>query len=168
MRVWSILVPLVGICVALAQPLARYASQQRDEAAAVRALRQIQEAQERFKAAVGSYATDAATLVASCPDADAALPATVFAALERAGYLVQLRTARGATVTGHDCHGRPTATDYYLAAAPQAAWEAADKAFAGRADGQLFIFVDGVPPHESDMASGLPIKIDEVETFKIP
>ncbi len=71
MRVWSILVPLVGMCIAVAQPLARYASKQRDEAAAVRALRQIHEAQERFKAAVGSFATDAATLVTSCPGVDA-------------------------------------------------------------------------------------------------
>jgi type II secretory pathway pseudopilin PulG len=168
MRVWSILVPLVGICIAVAQPLARYASKQRDEAAAVRALRQIHEAQEHFKLAVGSYATDAASLVTNCSGVEAVLPATVFAAFERAGYLVQLRAARGATVTGHDCHGRPTATDYYLAAAPQAAWEAADKAFAGRADGQLFIFVDGIPPRESDMTSGLPMMIDEMETFKIP
>jgi hypothetical protein len=168
MRARPVWVPLIGICVAAGLPLTRHVQKQRDEASAVRVLRQVQAAQERFKAVAGWYATDAASLVTSCPGGDAVPPATIFAPLERAGYRLQLRAAIGAMATGQDCHGRPTATDYYLAAAPQTALEAADKAFAGRADGQLFIFVDGVPPRESDMASGLPITIDEMEAFKIP
>jgi type II secretory pathway pseudopilin PulG len=168
MWAWPILVPVIGICLAAALPLARHAQKQRDEGAAVRALRNIQQVQGRFKAAVGSYATDAATLAAGCPGVDAALPADLFANLAGAGYVLQLRPAADGTTVGRDCHGRPTATDYYLAAAPRTSREAADKAFAGRADGQLFFFVDGVAPREADMAGGLAIPIDALESFKIP
>lgn len=168
MRAWSILVPLVGILVAAGVPLARYAAKQRDEAAIVRSLRQVQVAQERFRAAVGAYATDVASLAAGCPEGVASLALAVFDELDRAGYVLLLRAAEGALATGQDCHGRPTASDYYVAAAPQTAWTAADKAFAGRADGQLFIFFDGVPPREADMTGGLAVSIDAVESFKIP
>jgi type II secretory pathway pseudopilin PulG len=168
MRMWSILVPLIGICVAAGQPLARYAARQRDEAAAVSALRRIQEAQERFRTSVGGYATDVESLVTGCSEGRAGLPSTVFDELAGAGYVVQLRAAADAAVEGQDCQGRPTATDYYLTAAPRTAHETADKAFAGRADGQLFFFVDGVPPREQDLAGGLAISVDALDSFKIP
>jgi hypothetical protein len=168
MRAWPILVPIIGICVAAGLPLGRYAQKVRDEAVAVRTLRQIQQAQERFRAVVGWYATDAATLAAGCPGVDTALPADVFANLEGAGYVLQLRAAADGTTTGQDCHGRPIATDYYLSAAPRTAQETADKAFAGRADSRLYIFVDGIPPNESDLTSGLAIRLDKWDSFKIP
>jgi hypothetical protein len=168
MRAWPILVPIIGICVAAGLPLGRHAQKVRDEAIAVRTLRQIQQVQERFRAVVGWYATDAASLAAGCPGVDAALPADVFANLDGAGYVLRLRAAGDGTSMGQDCHGRPIATDYYLAAAPRRAQEAADKAFAGRADGQLYLFVDGIPPTESDLTSGLAIRLDEWDSFKIP
>ena len=168
MRAWPILVPIIGICVVAGLPLGRYAQKGRDEAVAVQTLRQIQQAQERFRAVVGSYATDAVSLAAGCPGVDASLPADLLTNLDGAGYVLQLRAAADATTVGHDCHGHPTATDYYLAASPLTAQETADKAFAGRADGQLYLFVDGIPPSESDLASGLAIRLDEWDSFKIP
>jgi hypothetical protein len=168
MRLWPILVPLLGICVAIGEPLVRSASKHRDEAAAVISLRRIQEAQGRFKTATGFYATDVASLAGGCPGFSAALPAATLDDLHRAGYVVQLRAARGALIMGVDCHGRPTASDYYIAATPDTVRQAADKAFAGRADGQLFFFVDGVAPREGDMTGGLAIPIDQLDSFKIP
>jgi hypothetical protein len=168
MRLWPILVPLLGLCVAAGEPLVRYAAKHRDEATAVRSLRRIQEAQERVKAATGSYATHLASLAAGCPGVSEPLPGATLDDLDRAGYVVQLRAAHDALATGHDCHGRPTAADYFLAAAPGNARAAADKAFAGRADGQLYFFVDGVAPREQDMTGGLAISIDQLDSFKIP
>ena len=168
MRAWPILVSLIGICLAAGLPVLRYAQKERDEAVAIRVLRQIQQAQERFGTAVGGYATTAESLTAGCPGVDAALPAEALGDLDAAGYALQLRAAAGGTIVGQDCHGRATATDYYLAAAPRTARETADKAFAGSADGQLFFFVDGVAPREADMAGGLAIPIDALESFKIP
>jgi hypothetical protein len=166
MRVWSILGPIVGVCLAIAQPLARYAEQQRHEAAVISSMRQLQDAQHRFTAAVGGYATDVAALAAGCPGASA-IPPAVFKTLDDAGYGLELRASSDSASAGLDCHGRVTATNYYVAAAPQTTRETADKAFAGRA-GQLFFFVDGVPPGELDMTSGLAIPIDALGSFKIP
>ena len=167
MRVLSILVPVVGACVAAGLPLARYAEKQRHEAVAVSALGRIHDAQQRFNVASGGYATDLATLSSGCPGlVDAG--ADIFDDLVNAGYVVELRAAVDATPAGKDCQGRPTATDYYISARPRSAWEAAGKAFAGRADGQLFVFVDGVPPRESDMTSGLAITVEAMNSFKIP
>jgi hypothetical protein len=167
MRVWSILGPIVGVCLAIAQPLARYAEKQRHETAVISSMRQLQEAQQRFTDAVGGYATDVAALAAGCPGASP-IPPAVFKTLDDAGYALQLRASSDSAAAGLDCHGRVTATNYYVAAAPQTARETSDKAFAGRADGQLFFFVDGVPPGESDMTSGLAIPIDALGSFKIP
>jgi Tfp pilus assembly protein PilE len=167
MQVWSILGPIVGVCLAIAQPLARYAEKQRHEAAVISSMQQLQQAQHRFTAAAGGYATDVATLAAGCPGASPVPPA-VFKALYDAGYGLELRPSSDSAAAGLDCHGRVMATNYYVAAAPQTTRETADKAFAGRADGQLFFFVDGVPPGESDMTSGLAIPIDALKSFRIP
>ncbi len=163
-----ILVPLVGACVAAGLPLARYVEKQRHEAVAMTTLRQIHDAQQRYKAASGGYTPDLATLASGCPGKVPPLPADILDDLAGAGYVLELRAATDATPAGEDCQGRPMATDYYVSARPRTAWEAAGKAFAGRADGELFVFVDGVPPRESDMTSGLPITVDELDSFKIP
>ena len=168
MRLWSILLPVIGTCVAAAIPLARYAEKQRDEAVAVNALRQIQDAQERVRDAAGAYATVLATLVEGCQGGAAALPATVLGELTAAGYVLHLRAAVDAAPGGTDCAGHPLASDYYVAASPATAGEAAEKAFAGRANGRLFVFVDGIAPSEADIASGLATPLDEINSFKIP
>jgi len=168
MRVLSILVPVVGACVAAGLPLARYAEKQRHEAVAVSALRSIHDAQQRFKAALGGYATDLGTLASGCPGNVDAVAADILDDLADAGYVLELRAAADAAITGEDCQGRQTASDYYLSARPRTAREAAANAYAGRADGQVFVFVDGVPPRESDMASGLAMTVDAMTSFRIP
>jgi len=168
MRVLSILVPVVGACVAAGLPLARYAEKQRHEAVAVSALRSIHDAQQRFKAALGGYATDLGTLGSGCPGNVDGVAADILDDLGDAGYVLELRAAADAMSAGQDCHGRPMATDYYISARPRTVREAAEKAFAGRADGELFVFVDGVPPREADMTSGLATTVDELNSFKIP
>jgi hypothetical protein len=168
MRMFAILVPVVGASIAAGLPLARYVEKQRHEAIAVTTLRLIHDGQQQHRATFGGYATDLATLATGCPGNVPPLPADILDDLAGAGYVLELRAATDATPAGQDCQGRPMATDYYVSASPRTAWEAAGKAFAGRADRELFVFVDGVPPRESDMTSGLPITVDELDSFKIP
>jgi hypothetical protein len=168
MWVFAVLVPILGACVAVGLPLARYLEKERHEAVAIATLRLIHDAQQHYKTVLGGYVTDLQTLVTGCPVNVEAVAADIFDGLAGAGYVLELRAAVGATSSGEDCHGRPMATDYYVSARPRTAWEPAEKAFAGRANGQLFVFVDGVPPHESDMASGLAITVDAMKSFKIP
>jgi hypothetical protein len=168
MGLFAIVVPILGACVAAGLPLARYVEKQRHEAVAITTLRQFHDVQQKYTTTLGGYVTDLATLASGCPGKVAAVPADTFDDLAGAGYVLELRAATDATPVGQDCRGRPLATDYYVSARPRSAWEAADKAFAGRADGEVFVFVDGVPPRESDMTSGLPITVDELDSFKIP
>ena len=168
MRLFATLVPILGTCVAAGLPLARYVEKQRHEAIAVSTFRLIHDAQQQHRATSGGYAIELATLATACPGNVAALPADTFDDLAGAGYVLELRAAIDATPSGRDCHGRPMATDYYVSARPRTARESAEKAFASRADGKVFVFVDGVPPRESDMTSGLPITVDELDSFKIP
>lgn len=168
MRLWSILLPVIGTCVAAAIPFARYAEKQRDESVAVNSVRQIQDAQERVRDAAGAYATVLATLVEGCLGVAPALPAAVLEELAGAGYVLQMRAAVDAAPGGKDCQGHPLASDYYVAVSPATAGEAAEKAFAGRADRRLFVFVDGIAPSEADIAGGLATPLDEINSFKIP
>lgn len=168
MRFWALAVPILGTGLVAGMPVATYIEKQRHEQLAISTLGQIHEAQERLRAASGAYATDLATLVDGCDDGSAAVPHEMLDDLARAGYVLQLRAAVDATVLGRDCEGRPLATDYYVSAAPRTAWSAAGKAFAGRAGGRLFVFVDGIPPREADIAAGLATSVDELDSFRIP
>lgn len=161
------MVPIVGMCVAAAWPLVRYGEKERAEAVAIATLRTLQAAQERFRTAIGGYATDPASLLGGCPGSEPP-PDTVISELHAAGYVWQLRPAVGVSPSGVDCDGRPIAGDYYVAVAPRTAWEAAGNAFASRADRQVYVFVDGVPPREADMASGLATRLEALESFDIP
>jgi hypothetical protein len=168
MRLWILVAPIVGTCLTAGLPLATYVDKQRHEQQAISTLGRIHEAQERFRAVFGGYATDVATLVRGCDGARGLLPPAVLDDLVRAGYVLELRAAREVTLMDRYCEGRSIASDYYVSAAPRTAWQAASNAFAGRADGQLFVFVDGIPPRESDIAAGLAIPVRALESFRIP
>jgi hypothetical protein len=168
MRLWTLAVPILGTWLVAGMPVATYLEKQRHEQLAIDTLGQIHQAQERLRAASGGYATDVATLVRGCEDGGAAVPHEILDDLASAGYVLQLRAAVDATVIGQDCAGRPLASDYYVSAAPRTAWEAAGKAFAGRAGGQLFVFVDGIPPREADLITGLSTPVDALDAFRIP
>jgi type II secretory pathway pseudopilin PulG len=168
MWAWTVITPVIGLCLVAGWPVARYAQKQRDEARAVSTLGDIRRAQERFRTRNDGYATDLATLLAPCPGQTADLPAAILDQLTEAGYALTLRQATDAEEMGRDCHGRPLASDYYVAAAPRTAWEVAGKALAARSDGPFHVFVDGVPPRESDMTKGLATTVDRLDTFRIP
>lgn len=167
MRFWTTVVPVIGACAVAAVPLVRYGQKQHAEATALAMVRTLQDAQERFRSATGGYALEVESLVAGCPGAEG-LPPGVLDELAASGYVVTLRAAESVTASGRDCGGRPIASDYYLAAAPRSGREAATRAYASRSDRRLFAFVDGVPPRESDMANGLAIPVEALESFDIP
>jgi type II secretory pathway pseudopilin PulG len=164
-------VPVLGIVIAVGIPVMRYASKDARERAAITALGQVHAAQEAFKSRTGGYATELASLTAlpsRCGAVHPVLAADVVAAIDGAGYALQLRVAHGAVLAGHDCEGRPLASDYYVAAAPTSSSAPVPQAFAAQKGGRIYLFYDGIPPREADIASGLATAVDERETFRIP
>ena len=167
MRWLVALVPAVGIVLAMAVPLLLHVAKQRDEQVAVDVLRQVHAVQQAFRAHGAGYAINIDSLTTPCPGSNGALSAGSLSQLASVGYALQLRMADAATLTGRDCHGRPVASDYYMAVAPLSA-AAAQEAYAGRSDGHVYLFFDGVPPREADMDDGLAVVLSERESFKIP
>lgn len=168
MKWLSVVVPVAGIVIAASEPLVRYAVRDRQERRAVDVLQRVSESQRAFHVRTGAYATALSSLTRACDAATPVLSGTVLDELAAAGYSVELRAARNATPGPTDCHGSPTATDYYVAAAPVSAATAARQAFAGRSDGRLFLFYDGIPPREPEILGGLPTPLAERESFRIP
>jgi hypothetical protein len=164
---WKIACPVVGIVVAAGTPLVRYAVMERHEHTALGVLRTITDAQRAYERRTGGYATDASSLLSGC-NGSSVLAGESLTTLDVAGYVLQLRAADDAAVLGHDCQGRSIASDYYVAVAPRSASGPAREAFAARSDGQVYVFVDGIPPREEDLKTGLPIPLDRRESFKIP
>lgn len=162
------MIPVAGTLLAVSVPLVRYAARDRDERVAIEVVRRISDAQREFRAGTGGYATDVASLTATCAATPAPLSSDVFDRLRTVGYVLHMRAAAGETVGGTDCHGRALASDYYLAVAPASADVAARQAIATRSDGRLFLFHDGIAPTEADIATGLPTPVEERESFKIP
>jgi type II secretory pathway pseudopilin PulG len=167
MRALSVVIPIVGIVFMAGVPLWRYAERERNERGAIDALHAVHAAQRAYRAAGSGYATDIAALSAPCGGV-APLAGDVLERLAAFGYTVRLRAAEGARATGSDCQGRGTSSDYYLAASPVSAHTAARQAFAGRADGRLYLFVDGIAPREADMDGGLATPVELRESFRIP
>lgn len=161
------LVPVAGICIAAAIPLALYGVRDRRERAAIEVMRRIQQAQDAFRDTTGGFASDIASLQVPCVTGAPALADDAVTTLGSVGYSLELRRRRGAVDTGRDCHGRPVVSDYYVAAAPQSA-TVARQAFAGVGTGRLYLFFDGVAPRERDIDSGLPTPVEARESFKIP
>jgi hypothetical protein len=164
----SVLVPLVGILTAAGVPLARYALMERHERTAVAVLQRVQAAQAQFHRRAGGYASDAASLTTACPGETPVLPAESVQALGAAGYTLTVRPAQGAAAVGMDCHGRAVVADYYVAAAPTSSRVAAREAFAGRGDGRLYVFFDGLAPREADLGTGLATPLDARDALRIP
>jgi type II secretory pathway pseudopilin PulG len=169
MRQWIVLVPVIGMLAAAALPITRYAMKQRHEQTALEIMEDVRAAQERFREANGGYASDLASLVRPCHSTPAALGGSRLDELRSAGYVLTLRGEFSpAGPSGADCHARPLAADYFLTAAPVSAEEAAQQAFAARAQGDVVIFYDGIAPRPEDLATGLPTPAAERDTFKIP
>jgi hypothetical protein len=165
---WRIIVPLLGIVIAAAAPLVRYAVMEQHEQTAIDVLRDVHDAQEIFHRATGGYAADISSLTTPCGTTAAALEEDVLDRLNRAGYALQLRPAEHATVVGRDCHGRDVTSDYYLTGAPLSAFVAGREAFATRSDGRFYLLVDGIAPREREIENGLAIPLDSRDSFRIP
>jgi hypothetical protein len=166
MKWLALLVPLVGAMLAVGTPLWRYGERQRNERAAIDAVTAVQAAQQQFYSRYAAYATSLASLVTPC-DGERSAPAAL-ADLDPEGYRIEVRGAMGAGEKPRDCHGRATATDYYVAVVPTSPSTPSQTAFAARSDGRVFLFYDGIAPREADMSSGLPTPLAERETFTIP
>jgi len=168
--VW--IVPLIGAAIVASVPFVRYVQKRSAESAAAEFVRRVQLAQQSFRSSQQGmgYAASIESLTVPCPGSGSGTPlADAVNSLERIGYTAQLRAAEGATSVAPDCHGRPTVSDYYAAAAPQPAKSAGQQAFAATAGGRIFVFFDGIAPLERDMAaSGLATPLDGLSTFKIP
>lgn len=166
------MVPLIGTAIVASLPFVRYVQKRGAESAAADFVRHVQLAQQSFRSSQQGmgYATSFESLTMPCPGSGSGtLSADAINSLERIGYSAQLRAAEGATPVAPDCHGRPTVSDYYAAAAPQLVKSAGQQAFAATGGGRIFVFFDGIAPLERDMApSGLATPLDSLSTFKIP
>jgi hypothetical protein len=153
---------------AVAEPLVTHLAGRRQEDAAAEWIASLRSAQERFRSAAGGYATDLSALASACPGGTAVWSADALAALASMGYQVALRSARHAAVGPSPCGGAPMASDYYVAVAPRQGTGPAQRAFAATARGDIFVFFDGIAPHEQDIASGLATPLAEADRFVIP
>lgn len=168
LRPWVFIVPLVGMALVAALPAVWAAQGRRDEEQAIAALGRVREAQERFRAEVGDYATDLSSLTAGCGGAAPAELAGLSGQLRDHGYALTLRAREGTPAAGQDCHGRPTGRDYYVAAAPVAGRTNGHRAYAALADGRIYVFFDQVAPRETEIAAGLSPALDTLDHFTIP
>lgn len=168
---WSRLVPIAGVAIALAWPFARYAVKVRSEAAALEVLEDIKAAQVAFQTAGGrgAFAVSIESLTVPCEGTSAVLPTTVLTELEGRGYEVILRTRHLIDASGVDCHGRPTAPDYYVGVQPISGTMAGLRAYAATAHSGPFAFFDGLAPREADFVpGGLAVPVTALTTFRIP
>ena len=161
-------VPLLGITVAVALPLLRYAERERDERAAIAALQRVQEAQRTLHARSGAYATSLTSLTEACGGLPAPLEQRALDDVEAATYSIELRATRAAATVRLDCHGHALADDYFVSVSPLHADAPGRQAMAARADGRIYLFHDGIPPRERDMERGLATPVEERERFRIP
>jgi type II secretory pathway pseudopilin PulG len=137
------------------------------EDAAAETLSAIREAQRVFRRATGGYATDLASLTRGCPSQAVAMLREPLATAEYE-YRVVLRASSRAMEAGSDCHGKPTASDFYAAVSPGQPW-AGRQAMAVTSRGRIYVFFDGIAPVERDMdTGGLAVPLDALDTFKIP
>lgn len=165
----AFLVPIAGILIAAAVPLTRYVEKQRHEQAVIDVLQQVRHAQRAFQQSAGGYATAIETLTTGCGSERAVLGLDVLSRLRDAGYRLTVRGAIDAPSRDRpDCHGRPLARDYYAAVEPLDAFEAGQQAFSARAEGDIYVFFDGVAPTEGSIARGLATPLAQRSRFRIP
>ena len=158
---------VVGTAVSVAVQVQSQLKMRAAEDAAAATLSAIVEAQRAFRRATGAYATDLASLTEGCPAQSVPILREPLATVEF-DYQVVLRESTRATQADRDCHGKPTASDFYAAAAPLHAW-AGRQAMAVTSRGRIYVFFDGIAPVERDMETGgLAVPLDTLDTFKIP
>lgn len=160
---------VIGILLAVSIQVRAQFRMRDAERVAAASLKAMVEAQRVFRKAGGrgGYATDFDSLTQPCPNETVpALPSPPpFSAYD---YRTVLRAAQGASAVGTDCHGRPTASDFYAALQPAHEW-AGRHALASTSWGRIYVFFDGLPPVERDMGvGGLAVPLDTLDTFKIP
>jgi hypothetical protein len=158
---------VVGAAVSVGVQVQSQLRMRAAEDAAARTLSAILDAQRVFRRATGGYATDLASLTRGCPSPGVSMLREPLATAEY-DYRVVLRAAIRATEAGSDCHGKPTASDFYAAVSPGQPW-AGRQAMAVTGRGRIYVFFDGIAPVERDMdTGGLAVPLDTVDTFKIP
>lgn len=152
------LLAAASIAVAVAYPLVTSLAVKRREHSASVSLQAVAAAQLAFRASAGrgGYAATLISLTTPCPGAGTPTLLTKLDGEEwvSSGYRISLRAARGAAVTGLDCHGQPTSEDFVASARPIRVGVDGMRAMSVRADGRTYVFFDGVPPEEQDMAAG--------------
>jgi hypothetical protein len=155
----------LGLVAALLYPVLNTRRAVRQEAAAVALLHEVEAAQALFHEATGGYAASLDSLAAGCDGAAPFLAAPLVGGhIVDAGHEVAMRAARAAVPGPPDCHGRPTASDYYVSARPQVMGRDGSRGMAMTSAGRIFLFFDGVPPTEADMApGGLAMPLDAME-----
>lgn len=157
----------IGLIAAVSYPLITRQTALTREARAVEWLGAIADAQARFRAENGGYSATLASLTEGCSGRPAALRATpTNGVLVDAGHEISLHRAKGAGDGAIDCHGRVTTTDFYASARPIVAGQDGARGLAMTSAGRVFVFVDGVPPAEADIAGGLAMPLDDMS--KIP
>lgn len=168
MRRAIVVVPLLGILLGIAAPLARYAQGRRHEQTAIDVLERVRAAQDAIHRRTGGYAITLPGLSTAC-SAGPAFDADAVEALTAAGYGLTVRSAIGAAqVAAPDCGGPALASDYYAAAAPLGPSQPGLQAFAATAQGDVYLAYDGLAPTESDIARGLATPLSQRAAFKIP
>lgn len=162
----AIAIALLGLVAAVAYPLATRQTRIERERAAIAWLRAVAEAQTHFRASQGGYAGTLDSLSTPCPPTTASTgtsgtsdtPGT----LGTLNHTVTLRPAATASEGPLDCHGRPTFSDFYASARPNLVGRDGLYGLALTATGRIFVFFEGVPPTEQDMAAGgLATPLDE-------
>jgi hypothetical protein len=163
------LVALAGIVVAVVVAIFTVAHMHEAERTAAATLAAVFDSQRAFRArgGQGGYAVDLASLTTPCPGSGAAALSTG-ALLEPKDYQFVVRAARAANQVGTDCHGRPSASDFYAAAEPRGPL-AGRQAMAMTSRGRIYVFFDGIAPLEADMGpDGLAVPLETLDSFKIP
>jgi hypothetical protein len=172
MRRWSWCLPLIGILGVGALPFVRYCHKTQAQAVAADFLKRVHEKQLVVQSEVREkgFMVTLSSLVTVCPQTiSSVLTSEHVISVEAAGYEVGVRPAEGSTPGPPDCHGRPTASDYYAWARPRSVESPGQQAFAMTATGKIYVFFDGIAPLERDMtATGLATPVESVRAFKIP
>lgn len=153
-----IVVSIIGVLGAIAVPALMRAQIAANEGSAVGSLRAVHSAQTSYYSGsgAGGYAVLLATLATRCPGS-----ATPFISPDlandpstKAGYIVSVQAAAGATPVRGDCNGTMTHSGFYSTAAPVAFPRSGRRAYAVLATGTVFFDPSGVPPAEAAMAPG--------------
>ena len=168
---WRRVVPIAAAAIALVWPFTQYAIKVRSETAALDILEDIRAAQVAFRTAGGrgAFAVSIDSLILPCEGTPAVRPPSVRTELAGRGYEAIIRTHESVAASGVDCHGRPTAPDYYVGVQPISGRVAGQRAYAATAHSEPFAFFDGLAPREADLGpGGLAVPVSALRTFRIP